>query len=58
MVALVRHRGAIAEPVRAAGVDLTDAVFLVPRIRTVDDCNGMRQLDAGTWTQGCPYACK
>lgn len=50
MVALVRHRGAVAEPVRAAGVDLTNAVFLVPRIRTVDDCNGTGQLDAETWT--------
>lgn len=40
MVALVRHGGAVAERVRAAGVDLTNAVFLVPRICTVDDCNG------------------
>lgn len=45
MVALVRHRGAVAEPVRAAGMDLTDAVFLVPRVCTVNDCNGTGQLD-------------
>lgn len=44
MVALVRHSGAITEPVRAAGMDLTDAVALVPRICTVDDCNGTRHL--------------
>ena len=46
MVALVRHHGAIAEPVRAAGMDLTNAVFLVPGVCTVDDCNGTGQLDA------------
>ena len=40
MGALVRHCRAVAEPVWAAGVDLTNAVFLVPRICTVDDCNG------------------
>lgn len=44
MVALVRHGGAKAEPVWAAGVDLTDAVLLVPRICAVDDCNQEGQL--------------
>lgn len=47
MVALVGHSGAIAEPVRAAGMDLTNAVFLVPRICAVDDCNGMGTIRGG-----------
>lgn len=40
VVALVGHSGAEAKPVGPAGVDLPDAVLLVPRIRTVDDCHG------------------
>lgn len=40
VVALVRHSGAEAEPVWAAGVDLTNTVFLVSRICTVDDSAG------------------
>lgn len=39
VVALVGHSGAKAEPVWATGVDLADAVLLVPGICTVDDCN-------------------
>lgn len=39
VVALVGHSGAEAEPVGAAGVDLTDAVLLVPRVCAVDDCD-------------------
>lgn len=48
-VALVRHGGAVTEPVRAAGVDLANAVFLVSGVCTVDDCNGTRHLEAGPW---------
>lgn len=40
VAALVGHGGAEAEPVGAGGVDLPDAVLLVSRIRTVDDCHG------------------
>lgn len=58
MVALVRHRGAIAEPVRAAGMDLTKAVFLVPGISAVDDCNGRGQLDTEPRMQRFSYASK
>jgi hypothetical protein len=39
VVALVGHGRSKAEPMRAAGMNLTDAVFLVPGICTVDDCN-------------------
>ena len=58
MVALVRHGGAVAEPVRAAGMDLTQAVFLVPRIGAVDDCNERGQLDTETRMQRLSYASK
>lgn len=43
VAALVGHSGPEAEPVGAAGMDLPDAVLLVPRIRAVDDCDGKRQ---------------
>lgn len=43
MAALVRHSGSEAEPVGAAGMDLPDAVLLVPRVRAVDDCDWKRQ---------------
>lgn len=58
MVASVRHSGAVAEPVRAAGMDLTQAVFLVPRIGAVDDCNERGQLDTETRMQRLSYASK
>lgn len=58
MVALVRHSGSVIETVWAAGVDLTNAVFLVPRICAVDDCNGTGQLGTDTWMQGYSYAFK
>ena len=50
VVALVGHGGAKAEPVGAAGMDLPDAVLLVPGICTVDDCHGKRQRDIEIWT--------
>lgn len=39
VAALVGHSGPKAEPVGAVGMDLPDAVLLVPRICTVDDCD-------------------
>lgn len=46
VVALVRHYGAVAEPVRAAGMDLANAVLLVPGVCTVDDCNGTGESES------------
>lgn len=43
VAALVGHSGPKAEPVGAAGMDLPDAVLLVPRIRAVDDCDWKQQ---------------